>query len=735
MNKILNINLGGYPLTIDEDAYEYLESYLGSIRRRFSESDGRDEILTDIESRLGELISQNMGRRTIVMLPDVESAVQVMGKPEEFGADPIDNHRSMGGATTSRSSLRTGRRLFRDEEDATVGGVCSGLAAYFGIQDPIWMRLIFVLLFFVSVGFWVPVYILLWILVPPAKTAADRLAMRGEPVNVDNIAKEIEVGFDRFGKKVNEFGESVKKKNGTASGERSFGNAVAGGVSVLGRMFGFFLKFVAKFGILILMAIGLAMFVALVVSWVVGIWSAFSFAPHLHYFSPYSNTTTYFWVTNLFLVLSIPIVGLILLFVRALFKSRTPRWLSATLGAVWGINMVSLVMLSVFGFRGFRTQNFTSKTMELNGINSDTLRVEGLGESNDDFHIGYNDDIDDWDFPGKWQNDKLTLQVPVDIRVVKSKNGQFRVVQNVYARGKNDTEALMNATQIGYDLTQTGNVLKVPLGMELEKGQRWRNQKVRIFIEMPEGKSVVFDEKIYHHAAADMDDYAKGNDRNYISRTPGRVFKMTNNGLACTECPGWGDNGYDYENNYEEFILEGNFTTEIRDGENFSVQISGADVDKKQLKSIQSGNKLTLTTEGKTLGSPVKVSIVCPTFTSLYCKNSGDVNITGFEEGRASISVRGDNMVRGYFDCDHLEVNVDGNGKIDLTGKGREIDVILNGNGVLEATAFRVDNATIFTRDNSRARLNVRDSYSSKNEGNSSTTVDGPARKREERQD
>jgi hypothetical protein len=63
MNKILNINLGGYALTIDDDAYEYLQAYIDSIRKRFSESEGRDEIVSDIEARLGEIISQNLGNR------------------------------------------------------------------------------------------------------------------------------------------------------------------------------------------------------------------------------------------------------------------------------------------------------------------------------------------------------------------------------------------------------------------------------------------------------------------------------------------------------------------------------------------------------------------------------------------------------------------------------------------------------------------------------------------------
>ncbi|MBP6826898.1 MAG: hypothetical protein KA165_10115, partial [Saprospiraceae bacterium] len=140
MNKILNINLGGYAITIDDDAYEYLLSYLESIRKRFSESEGRDEIVHDIETRIGELISQSMGNRTIVMLPDVEAATEVMGKPEDFGGESTtgstantgsgsnsgsgSSSGSSGGSgsggrkgSAATSSIRTGKRLFRDEED------------------------------------------------------------------------------------------------------------------------------------------------------------------------------------------------------------------------------------------------------------------------------------------------------------------------------------------------------------------------------------------------------------------------------------------------------------------------------------------------------------------------------------------------------------------------------------------------------------------------------------------
>ncbi|MFM7400849.1 MAG: hypothetical protein ACKO4W_08095, partial [Bacteroidota bacterium] len=123
MNKILNINLGGYALTIDDDAYEYLKSYLEKIRLRFSEREGRDEILSDIEARLGEIISGSMGTRTIVMLPDVEAAASMMGKPEDFGTGEPENGNNEQTNQSGKAAVRTGKRLFRDEQDAIVGGV------------------------------------------------------------------------------------------------------------------------------------------------------------------------------------------------------------------------------------------------------------------------------------------------------------------------------------------------------------------------------------------------------------------------------------------------------------------------------------------------------------------------------------------------------------------------------------------------------------------------------------
>ena len=134
MNKTININLGGYAFVIDEDAFETAHHYLTTLTRHFGGSEGAVEIMQDIEGRMGELINRNKGNRTIVSKLDVVEAIAILGTPEELKdidfAEPVTEKKTR---TSDTFQLKTGKRLFRDTDDKIFGGVCSGLAAYFGI--------------------------------------------------------------------------------------------------------------------------------------------------------------------------------------------------------------------------------------------------------------------------------------------------------------------------------------------------------------------------------------------------------------------------------------------------------------------------------------------------------------------------------------------------------------------------------------------------------------------------
>jgi len=213
MNRTINVNIGGYPFIIDQDAFDELQDYLNVIEHHFSASEGCEEIVHDIELRFAELLTERANKRPIVSARDVEQAIKILGTPEEFGAEESRSfdHQAMdhdGGTTKSK-----GKRLFRNPDDKVIGGVCSGLAAYFGLADPIWIRLIFVIAF-AGGGAGVLVYLFLLIAVPKAKTPIDRLAMQGRPINVENIARQVEDGIENLSYKLDEISDrwTAKKK-------------------------------------------------------------------------------------------------------------------------------------------------------------------------------------------------------------------------------------------------------------------------------------------------------------------------------------------------------------------------------------------------------------------------------------------------------------------------------------------------------------------------------------------
>jgi len=225
MKKTININLGGHPITIDEDAYEMLDNYLSRINEYFATSEGREEIVHDIETRIAELFQRELKGSRIVSAKEVKSVIEIMGVPEDFGEEGAtveeDAEKSESATSSGKKSRqdygsqpRAPKRLFRDPSNKVIGGVASGLSAYFGIDDPVWLRIAFVLLLFTT-GVGLVAYIVLWIIVPKAKTASDRLAMRGAPINVDSIANNVEEDLQDLGEKVKQFGRDMKTKYGS----------------------------------------------------------------------------------------------------------------------------------------------------------------------------------------------------------------------------------------------------------------------------------------------------------------------------------------------------------------------------------------------------------------------------------------------------------------------------------------------------------------------------------------
>lgn len=192
MKVTVNINLGGYAFNVDDDAYERLRQYMKSLEKEFSGEPGASEIMTDIEGRISELFKARLNAyKQVITMKDVEEVMAILGSPEVIsGSEP-------SGEVPPRSS----RRMYRDPDRRVFGGVCAGISAYLD-WDPLILRIIFAILIFAG-GFGLGLYIILWIVLPEAKTTAQKLEMRGDPVTIDNIKDSVRQEFETVKKKMN----------------------------------------------------------------------------------------------------------------------------------------------------------------------------------------------------------------------------------------------------------------------------------------------------------------------------------------------------------------------------------------------------------------------------------------------------------------------------------------------------------------------------------------------------
>lgn len=217
MKKVMHINLGSYPFTIDIDAYEMLDAYFVSLEKHFAKNENPDEIVFDIESRMAELFLENAGEQAILTTDDIAEAIKIMGKPEDFADEMYEEGEEQSKAKKEKVKseqfyYRTGKKLFRDPDDKVISGVCSGLSAYFGFGNPLWLRIAAVVLAFFSAGTAVIVYLVMTVVIPLARTSADRKAMNGEPIDIDVVAESVEEEINSLSDQIQDWASSFRQK-------------------------------------------------------------------------------------------------------------------------------------------------------------------------------------------------------------------------------------------------------------------------------------------------------------------------------------------------------------------------------------------------------------------------------------------------------------------------------------------------------------------------------------------
>lgn len=523
MKQALRINLSGLVFNIDEDAYHKLNSYLDAVYNRFSNTEEGNEIIIDVEARIAELFQEkiNSGKQVIVMV-DVDKVISIMGLPEDFAteeeqAEETENNNSEYTYQEQEPiyEKQKHRRFFRDPESRIIGGVCSGLAHYFG-TSPIFVRIFFVLVTFLY-GSSVVAYLLLWLILPEAKSTSQKLEMKGENINLSNIEKTIREEVEKIKNEFN--GYDHKKTNQKVQG---FFHSV---FRAIGSIIQFFLRIVKGIvgtGLLLFGISGITAIIAFVVladtNWANNdLTSAISFFELM-----VDKPTLLLSKIALVLVITMPLIMVTYIGIKFIVRFRSNNKLIG-IGALifWIVGVALSVIVGVKESENFRRVSFFEKTKEIKtSQNTLYLSVKNYDEIEGQY----------LDF-GKWKGvfNKNTAEISIipriDIR--KSSSDNFEIIIKKQARGISRKDANYKAQQLEYKWQIKDSTLIFDEFAFLKKTNRFSAQNIKIILKVPEGKKVYM-KKSMLNLIYDIKNVQNMHDR-YMTE---KIWKMSPKGLT-----------------------------------------------------------------------------------------------------------------------------------------------------------------------------------------------------------
>jgi len=531
MNKTISINIGGLFFQIDEEAYKLLEIYLNSLKKHFENTDGNEEILQDIESRIAEIFQSRIEKGQQVILPiDVEEAIKILGKPDDLG----DSENKKEEKKEKSSNFK--KRLYRDDDNKVLGGVCSGLGHYFN-TDPVWFRIFFIVALFIF-GSSVLIYILLWIIIPKASTTEEKINMKGEPMTIAEIQENIRNEFEDMKSRFHDMKGDAKKHSRREFHEmkrkmrqakrdarythkqRQMASAISqqykvketgkGVGSVFGEIIYYLIRALLIFAGIILLVIAIVLTVSLILS----LTAPDSFL----FFTKWGITSLslpvlsnlFFetlWQQNLFvfsliLLIGVPLLMLIFNSIRMIIGFKTKiRIVSVTASLLWLTGLILAIFLTINIIGNFNEKSSVKQEITLpqpkETLTIDVLdNLPGIRNSHyidDEFVEGNNNDHQRFVFNNCYftnYDDKLVAYGFPKLKIIPSKTNDFKLTVLKFSRGTTIMRARERAEAIKMIVTVPDSILLINNYFMLPVNEKWRNQSVKIILEVPEGKSI-----------------------------------------------------------------------------------------------------------------------------------------------------------------------------------------------------------------------------------------------------
>lgn len=531
MNKTITVNISGLVFHIEEEAYKVLMEYLDAVRKSLGSTETAKEILEDVEARIAELFQKHTTESNqVIMQSHVDEIIQQLGEPKDYHVDEDEDEddEEYISDKQAKRNRRMNKRIFRHPDQKVIGGVCGGLASYFD-TDPLWIRLIwaFAIIF---AGFGLIIYIILWAIIPEAKTTAEKLQMTGDSVTLDAIKKRVREEKDNIHKSYTEWKNNPKK-------DPNFSKGFDHLASFIGQIFRFAFKFLGKATGLIFMIAGLF----LLLSMVIGLTTSSIMLPWFD--NNESMLSVYEWAT-------------------LFFQSESDIWLLGCFGVLFILSTAGIL-----GYGGYRILSDRTKSKHIKGLgltlgvtwviclfSSIVLIVQNVAEQNEDARVEYNSvvniesdtlyldinhDIYFSDYITGHHNKYLELidvkddyivngRVIVDVKPTHA--DQFAIELTKRAEGYTEKSAIERAENINYQWQLNDNLLTLDPYFTFRKEDKLRDQKIRVVIRVPEGKTVFFNKKMDRviYNVKNRQDYYDGN-------MVGHFWKTENNELTISK--------------------------------------------------------------------------------------------------------------------------------------------------------------------------------------------------------
>ncbi len=489
MNRVELININGVAFHVDGDAYDKLSKYLDTLGKYFKEEPGGNEIIADIEARIAELFSEQMTQSNqVVSIDDVQRVIETLGTPEDIAGTDSEPDTPKASAQNQSNAQKT-KRLYRDPDRQLLGGVCSGIAAWLDI-NPVIVRLVFLLVTFFF-GTAVIIYAILWIIMPQAKTTAQKLEMRGEPVTVSNIEKKVKKEISAS----DSLGQSFRQFLNEA------GELIAKLFSVLGRIILFIVGLISfLLGLNLCLGIG---GVFLVKSWIFR--HAFdrdlySFQELLqHIVSPVSYNILWICIV---VVAVLTVVGLMFWGLKLMTGFKVKQKLAhIVLAIVWLAAILVGIVTTIREAGNYAWNNEFSETITI--APTDTLYLSTKQP-----------DIKFFGNPTElYLIDQVTgnLYGKPNLRIRKSEDGQIKLSVRKRAQGTSTSDAYGYAEKITYTVENRDSLLVMAPYFSVEPYDRWHFQTLNVDLFVPVGTVIVFDKEAFQQNRIGHRYYCHGN--------------------------------------------------------------------------------------------------------------------------------------------------------------------------------------------------------------------------------